>query len=273
MEEAEQSVNFEHRITHMAGEVAGLREVNEYDQVDFARMWEAETSEGMVRWIGGGDEEPASKSVLRKFIRNLNKSAHYNYNRRMFGVAHKSSNSHLYGVTAQENLDSHEALPLEERGEIEGWVRTDSTREELDRYQRVMGCTLSSDTPWPVEMSYLKRPNGPRKLIASAVRQICLKILKEDSAEPHAIDEIPDQGRMGGHIVPKRPIMLFIEHDNVHSRKVAEDAGFEIVRENAQWKVENEPTDLLYLLNWDKLQQIVEEQTKTTVLKRLLRRF
>ncbi len=233
-------IDFQHIVIHAVGENAGLREINEKDRVDLARMWEIEKSEGMVDWIS--ESSFSKKSELVRFIRALNKTAE------------NSGVCHLYGVTAQEDRTTHNLLPSNERGEIEGWLRTDETRQESERFQRLMGCTLSQDVPPPIELTYIKRKAGPAKLMASAVRQVCMKILQEDNLREGAVEERVDpKGKEDAKIIPKRPIMLFVDRDNMPSETVALDAGFEKVRENVSWKTSDEPRCNMYVLDNDTL--------------------
>lgn len=238
---------------HYVGEVAGLKRINEKDLSDLNRMWDIEMSEGRTKWMGSSNAQ--SKSELARFIRIMNKESK------------KNGKYNMYAITAQENRDSHELLPREERGMLEGRIRTDETQEELERYQRILGCTVPKNYPPPIEFGYIRRPGGPPKLMGSAVRQLCLQILKEDTMKKGFVDEIQDEN--GWRIVPKRPIMLFIDKDNIKSREVAVSAGFEIVREGVSWAAGDESNDDMYILNWDKLQEIVENETKSTIFKKL----
>ncbi len=235
-------------ITHATGEKAGWREISGYDKADKDRMWEIDQKNPGVDNIGG---RATSKLALTRWFMDLQRKP---------GI-------HIYAVTGQ--LDN-EGKPLvsNQKGEIEGWIRTDETEEERERYKRTCQSDLSDSIP-VTELASIKRidPHMPHGLMSSARRQILLEILRQD------INNGLYVGTKDNVIKPRRVVTAYVAHNNTNRLEVIrslEASGLTKVKEGVEW-IEGDPDEIcdLYVLDWQKLQEIEERKTQDAILTKL----
>ena len=112
----------------------------------------------------------------------------------------------------------------------------------------------------------------PEGLISSARRQILLQILREDVQKGIYV------GKNGEMVKPKRIVTAYVSNDNTNREEVIrslEASGLVKVKENVDWNAEEvrkeEGEDMcdMFVLDWEKLQQIEEQKTKESILDKL----
>lgn len=231
-------------VHHTVGERAGWREIDPNDKTDIARLWETDSKNPGVKYIGGKSK---NLGELKRWLRKIQ----------------RSKNSHVYAVTAED-----ESVPLEKRKEVEGWIRLDHGGEERDRYIRTMGegglpLKLSDDI-LVTETASLRRLDDvmPHGLISSARRQILLDMLRADMQNGLYSENEK------GDITPKRIAAAYVDPQNEASIRSIVASGFVLVKSGAMWKADDDPIDV-YRLDWKKLQEIEKEKTKSAFLDRL----
>lgn len=229
----------ENVTTTIVGERTGLRRIRPHDAMDIGRMFEVEKSEGMFKRLADEEDIAKNKTELYQWMRDMN----------------KRRSVQLYGVTANKSVDP------ENHGEIEGWIRIDGTNskegsEERERFQRTTSSTLPRNAPIPYEIACIKRPGSPPNLMTSAILEACNLIAKQDVEKQNRYTKLKNVP-----LIPRRVVMAFIDQDNAVSKKVFEDAGFKLTKENVYWDKEDQqnamndpsikPDKDLYVLDWN----------------------
>ena len=235
-------------VTSIAGERAGIRVINPYDEIDIDRMFEIEQSEGMRKNIAeSSDDISETKEDLITWM-----------------LATKTWRStKFYAVTADKSADP------KHHGEVEGWIRVDRKTsrygsEERHRYERIMGKKLPDNAPTPIELTSIKRPGSPENLMAGAVLQICHMIAEEDTKTPRRYTPLSK-----GPIKPRRIVMAYTRRNNPSSKAVLENSGFEHVKENVRWEEGKKDSYDMYVLNWNNYHKIIEKKMEQQLLKRI----
>ncbi len=262
-----EKINNRFTTYHIVGENAGLRKVNIRSHKDIDNMWDIETSEGMKKEVNENvDDVCQNKKELKDWIEEKSYDSEDDQERR------KNSYVNLFAITKNE---AHPSKSYRHRSQaVEGWIRVDGSsseagdNEERHRYERIIGTTLprSKHYPSPVELSYIRKPNGEPHLMASAVRQICHMIAAQDGEVNRSFFDEQD-----GKVTPKRIIMAFIRPGNENSRKVLEEAGFILGKSGVSWKEGDDPkkkTDM-YVLDWNEFHKKMETNAQDHLLKRI----
>jgi hypothetical protein len=235
-------------IHHAVGERAGYREIHEQDATDMLRMWEIDQQNPNADALG---KPSSTEYALKRWLMKT---------KRKEGV-------HMYAVTTQERADGS-TVESSKRGEIEGWIRTDETAEERERYMRIANAAIDDVVP-VTELSSIKRidPDMPQGLISSARRQILLDILRSDVQNGLYV------GTKGNVVRPKRIVTAYVNVENDDREgaiRSLEASGFRRAKDRVEWiQGDEESICDMYVLDWEKLQQIEAEKTKKSVLERL----
>lgn len=252
---------------HILGEPTGIRKIDVSSHEDIKRMWQIETSPLMTKYI---NETPEDANVNKKELREWIMKKSYDVKDRK--LRNERSYTKLYAVTKNDKDFPDSEKPRSQ--DVEGWVRVDGSSAEVNndqeklRYERVTGEKLPSgeNYPTPIELAaYIKRPAGPILLMDSAVRTVCHMIAAQDG-EVDRNFFITDPN---GKITPKRIIMAFVEPANTLSIRVLKEAGFDLKKEKVSWDEGELPEKNMYVLNWDKFHQIMEEKSKNRLLQRI----
>ncbi len=209
--------------TRAVGEAAAIRRVNSADKMDITKMLEVWRSRDVKEYIVGG-EDSFKRGELKSWVK---------------GGKYKE----IYAVSGSQKVEG------DDKGEIQGWVVVDGTSGERERAERGLGRKLGDELP-VLEVAFAKHPDAPAGQIASAVRQVCLLISQRDA-----------QNAPIGEVQPKRLVTAFVEPDNEASIRVLEKCGFvrqeKMVSYFPEDAEDTESLDLFYLLDWQKLHDIV----------------
>lgn len=166
----------------------------------------------------------------------------------------------LFGIAG---TPSNPSIKNSQIGEYQGFVNCYSSpgdREQTRSNARLLGRRIIQATDI-VELSVAKWPPAPSGQVDSAIRQVCLEInrIKGKSLRN-------DTGKHSKKSEPDMLIVAYIEPQNIHSRKVFELSGF-INRGETKYVGDNGKveSDLLYELDWKKLNQIVHKNADRAV--------
>lgn len=162
----------------------------------------------------------------------------------------KGTEEYFFGVAGTEEVDPKEI------GKLQGWIEV----FEVNR-QRIKGTTLFNeikDDSTILEIAYGKDPNAPPHQMASAVRQVCIKMSRIDALMHQDLEHITH---------PQMTIVANVLPSNEKSKQVLLAAGFEPAKKD-QSVTSYSPYDI-YVLKWDILEAIeVEKRKKISVEER-----
>ncbi len=126
---------------------------------------------------------------------------------------------------------------------------------------------MPDSDPSPVEVTYIKRPGAPARLIASALINACYLVAQQDAELALRSKSSNEQNIQH----PRRKVMAFVKENNPASARVLLAAGFEKVVEKVKWDEADEHADCdTYLLNWEKLHQEIEANRKIQETEQLM---
>src|SRR3989344_2523109 len=142
-----------------------------------------------------------------------------------------------------------EGVPVHEVGRMQGWVGVYRGEETEDlQAAGLLEKDFSSDV---LEISYARRPDAPDKQMASAVRQVCLKLSQMNGA---MAENDPNK------LKPDFAVTAFVTTDNEKSQRVLEAAGFEKKGMMAREGEEDVGEQICYRLDWDNLHKISQDK-------------
>src|SRR3989338_6014465 len=160
-------------VFSIAGARAGIRRIFEKGLQDALRMFQIEQSGGM-RYIAEEIDRERNLKKIREWIKSMNR------------MMDKERLVEFYAVTATKLADPGN------HGEVEGWIRADSTEEERERYARVSGNPLNQDDLNPFEIAFIKRPGGVPNLMSEAILTLCYRIACNDAEINKGYEESED---------------------------------------------------------------------------------
>lgn len=153
------------------------------------------------------------------------------------------------------NLDVHmfavsgsEGVPKSEVGELQGWIWF--ARDKKERLERTQdqGLLTLADGAELLEVSFAKYESAPPGQMASGLRQACDKVARLRVSEEDA------------KLIPDTIITAYVSPENIDSIHVLEASGFVAKGEIVYDPAESGETDVLYVLDWNKLNGILHEK-------------
>lgn len=158
------------------------------------------------------------------------------------------------------NLDVHmfavsgaEGVAKDEQGELQGWIWfARDEKERLERAQDQGLLTLVEDAEL-LEVSFAKYDSASPGQISSGLRQACERI-----AGLRVSDE-------DNNFSPDTVITAYVSPQNTDSIHVLEASGFVPKGEIIYDPAENSEPDILYILDWYKLNSILHEKADKTL--------
>lgn len=265
-----------------AGENSILRPIDPHDLLDMQRMKDMRTKMDqtgyfdrdevskngidfdLIEWVG---EESMGEKHIKHGLLEWVKEKDPELEGVLFGVAGNK------GVTEDE------------KGELQGWIYVVPAESNDLKVIRNAGIVLPSSERGqkPLYIAYIKHPDAVPHQMASALRQVCL-LVSQGNAEFHkekeALLKPPKNAKEQEKAdlrfsKPRQVVYASIDIDNIGSQHMAESAGFvkvgkapSTVRLEEREKTGEGKEDYIYVLDWDKLHEIVHTKSDKEFLEK-----
>ncbi len=217
--------------TQYSGERSAIRWANPSDPQDLERLRIIDQDAERIEWFESVPEDYKymGDSALAKFATDTSKQL-------------------LYAVSGAPEVPG---LLTSEVGELQGWIwvkRDDQTRIDQMVEQGIVPAEKASSSNI-FEICYARLNSAPSLQIASGLRQACAELARIDSAINPDADE------------PRLVLACYIIPGNDKSIRVMDAAGFESSG-HIQYDEEASEPDILYTINWTKLNTILKTKTR-----------
>lgn len=239
--EQPQEIRYQEKI---AGETAAIRRIRGNDSEEFKRLAEIDKDPNRIQWFESRPDDYVvmNSTELRAFAQESNKHL-------------------LFIVSGSEQVSS------EEKYKLQGWIKVNPDAEDrIRQIKERKPIELPEATKLEmVEISYARHPDASPHQMASAVRQVCVKLASmmsnADKLSSTSYAELYKNIIVTAYVLDKEP-------PNTASINVLRSAGFE-EKGKIRYDAYMEKDDRLFVLNWDTLFQKISQKVDPQLYKLL----
>ena len=245
---------------YLGEEKAAIRLLDPDDLKDMSRLLGTMGDERVKKWVE--DIEDLTIQDVRNWVRRAQEDKR---------VGNTGEWEVVFGVSGSP---ANPELPAGEVGEYQGFINCYSDLETRNKVRGLggqLGKKMTRETDI-VELSVAKRPDSPKGQMVSGIRQVCIEINRLKSKGVNKT-----RGKYSKFVEPDMVVVAFIEPDNLASRKVFVQAGFED-RGLCYYEDEDKVKPLAevgvhaYVLNWEKLNEFMHQEADAELLGKLGRK-